>query len=154
VKGGSAGLNFQPITLEIVRHFGKNGGNPLGLHGEDEPLMSQTPSLNLQGAFLTLVVMGLVVRWSKVEDDAVMHEFGERVLERAVNEAKRMGLHHPYIYQNYAGASQDVFAGYGLENRLRLMEIQKRYDPEGVFHRLQPGGFKVQVAQEYSDFEE
>jgi hypothetical protein len=41
VKGGSAAVNFQPITLEIVRHFGKNGGNPLGLHQEDEPLMSK-----------------------------------------------------------------------------------------------------------------
>ena len=41
VKGGSAGVNFQPITLEIVRHFGKNGGNPLGLHEEEEPLMSK-----------------------------------------------------------------------------------------------------------------
>jgi hypothetical protein len=38
---GSAAVNFQPITLEIVRHFGKNGGNPLGLHEEDEPLMSK-----------------------------------------------------------------------------------------------------------------
>jgi hypothetical protein len=45
VRGGSAGLNFQPITLEIVHHFGKNGGNPLGLHGEDKPLMSNNPFL-------------------------------------------------------------------------------------------------------------
>jgi hypothetical protein len=108
----------------------------------------------VKGVFLILVVMGLVIRWSKVEDDAVMREFGDRVLERIVGEAKKMGLHHPYIYQNYAGAGQDVFAGYGLENRLRLMEIQKKYDPEGVFTRLQPGGFKVQDLQEYPDFEE
>jgi hypothetical protein len=26
-----------------------------------------------------------------------------------------------------------VFAGYGLENRKRLQEIQKKYDPDGIF---------------------
>jgi FAD/FMN-containing dehydrogenase len=54
-----------------------------------------------------------------------------------------MGLHHRYIYQNYANISQDVFAGYGEENRDRLRKIQRKYDPEGVFSRLQPGYFKV-----------
>jgi FAD/FMN-containing dehydrogenase len=54
-----------------------------------------------------------------------------------------MGLHHPFIFQNYARYDQDVFAGYGLENRKRLQEIQKKYDPDGVFSRLQPGYFKV-----------
>ena len=41
VKGAGLGMNFQPLTLEIVRHFGKNGGNPLGLEDVDEPLMSK-----------------------------------------------------------------------------------------------------------------
>jgi hypothetical protein len=45
--------------------------------------------------------------------------------------------------QNYAGAAQDVFAGYGEKNRERLRDIQSKYDPEGVFSRLQPGGFKL-----------
>jgi hypothetical protein len=40
VRGGAVGMNFQPVNLEIIRHFGKNGGNPLGLEDVDEPLMS------------------------------------------------------------------------------------------------------------------
>jgi hypothetical protein len=87
--------------------------------------------------------MGLVIRWSKAEDDNIIHQFGEKFLKRVVEEAKEMGLYHRYIYQNYAAASQDVFGGYGEENRQRLLEIQRRYDPEGVFSRLQSGGFKV-----------
>jgi hypothetical protein len=87
--------------------------------------------------------MGHVIRWSKAEDDNIMHQFSEKVLKRAVEEAKEMGLYHRYIYQNYAAASQDVFGGYGEENRQRLLEIQRRYDPEGMFSRLQPGGFKL-----------
>jgi hypothetical protein len=38
---------------------------------------------------------------------------------------------------------QDVFAGYGEENRGKMKEIQRKYDPEGIFDRLQPGYFKV-----------
>jgi hypothetical protein len=52
-------------------------------------------------------------------------------------------LWHRYIYLNYADASQDVFAGYGEENRERLRGIQKQWDPEGVWSKMQPGGFKI-----------
>ena len=39
--------------------------------------------------------------------------------------------------------SQDVFGGYGEENRKRLIAISERYDPRGVFQRLQPEYFKL-----------
>jgi hypothetical protein len=57
--------------------------------------------------------------------------------------AKERDLWHRYIYLNYADASQDVFAGYGEENRERLRGIQKQWDPEGLWSKLQPGGFKI-----------
>lgn len=56
---------------------------------------------------------------------------------------KEEGVHHRYIYQNYANQTQDVFAGYSDESRKRLVEVQKKYDPEGVFSRLQPGYFRL-----------
>jgi hypothetical protein len=34
---------------------------------------------------------------------------------------------------NYAGAAQDVYAGYNPQNVARLKEIQKAIDPKGVF---------------------
>jgi len=68
---------------------------------------------------------------------------GNRLLHRSIDLSKHMGLHHRYIYQNYADGAQDVFAGYGEENRGRLRAIQKKYDSEGVFSKLQPGYFKV-----------
>ena len=57
--------------------------------------------------------------------------------------AKERGLWHPFVYQNVAARSQDVFAGYPPENRERLREIQRKYDPKGIFPRLQPGYFQV-----------
>ena len=44
---------------------------------------------------------------------------------------------------NYASQDQDVFAGYGTNNKRKLKRIQREYDPEGVFARLQPGYFKL-----------
>ena len=90
-----------------------------------------------------MIVVGNTLRWSNIEDDSLMHKVGEAILERAVEEGKKMGLYHRYMYQNYASANQDVFGGYGEKNRERLQAIQKLYDPEGVFSRLQPGGFKL-----------
>ena len=52
-----------------------------------------------------------------------------------------------YLYPKTAGPEpthgEDVFAGYGEENRGRLREISRRYDPDQVFQVLQPGYFKL-----------
>ncbi|KAH6628164.1 hypothetical protein F5144DRAFT_578139 [Chaetomium tenue] len=46
-------------------------------------------------------------------------------------------------YLNYANKTQDPMATYGEEN-IRLMQgVAAKYDPEEVFQRLCPGGFKV-----------
>jgi len=89
------------------------------------------------------MIVGYVLQWKRAEDDEVMHEVGERILGRAVEEAKRMGLWRKFVYMNYAGSGQDVFAGYGEGNWERLREVKGRWDPEGVFTKLQPGGFKI-----------
>ncbi|PMD44738.1 FAD binding domain-containing protein [Hyaloscypha variabilis F] len=127
IKSAAIGLNFQPLSHETIKHFRKNGGNPLGLEQEEEPLM----------------IVGYVLQWKREEDDEVMHKVGERILGRAVEEAKRMGLWRKFVYMNYAGSGQDVFGGYGEGNWERLREVGGRWDPEGVFTRLQPGGFKI-----------
>ena len=81
--------------------------------------------------------------WNNAEDDKVVLQAQTNIIDKSVALAKKMGLHHPYIFQNYAGKGQDVFAGYGPVNRKRLQDIQMMYDPDGVFSRLQPGYFKV-----------
>lgn len=88
-------------------------------------------------------VFEISFRWSRPEDDLRMQTAGNNVINRAAALSKSMGLDHRYIYQNYANASQNVFVGYGEENRAKLNAIQNKYDPEGVFSRLQPGYFKI-----------
>ena len=36
-----------------------------------------------------------------------------------------------------------MFHGFGVANKGRLIEISEKYDPEGVFQKLQPGYFKL-----------
>jgi FAD/FMN-containing dehydrogenase len=89
------------------------------------------------------IVINIGIVWDdKVDDEAVLGA-ARNFIERSVNLSKGMGLDHPYTYQNYAAGYQDVFAGYGKENRERLRRVQREYDPDGVFSRLQPGYFKV-----------
>jgi hypothetical protein len=82
--------------------------------------------------------------WNSKADDAAINGAVNRVLRRSTAMAKDMNIYHPYKYLNYARIGQDVFGSYSPENRKRLVEIQKEHDPDGVFTRLQPGGFRLQ----------
>lgn len=48
-----------------------------------------------------------------------------------------------WTYLNYADRSQDPFGSYGAGNVRRLKDVAVRYDPDGVFQKLCPGGFKI-----------
>lgn len=84
-----------------------------------------------------------MIMWTDAADDEVVERASRNVIDKAVALGKEMGLYHRYIYQNYAAHGRDVFGGYGPENRARLLEIQKKYDPNRIFARLQPGYFKL-----------
>ena len=88
-------------------------------------------------------VLSIAPKWDNAEDDAAIQDAFTDFMDRSISLAKEMGLLHPFIYQNYANISQDVFAGYGEENRQKLRDIQGKYDPERMFARLQPGYFKL-----------
>ena len=81
--------------------------------------------------------------WTSSADDERITAATSRVIDNAVATAKSMDLDFRYIYQNYASANQDVFAGYGQGNKQRLIDVSKKYDPDQVFRKLQPGYFKL-----------
>ncbi|KAL3490772.1 hypothetical protein BJX62DRAFT_237885 [Aspergillus germanicus] len=127
IPGAIMSFNMQMLTKHEIEIFAKNGGNALGIKPEDGPL------------FLFTLTPG----HSNPADDARFEALNDEIMGKVIAIAKQRGLYHPFIYQNYAGPGQDVYAGYGAENRARLSEVQKKYDPEGVFWNLQPGYFKV-----------
>ena len=118
---------FQPITSSQITHFRKRGGNALGISDADAPL----------------ILMNLAFMWSNDGDDDRVLAATQRIRDGAVDVAEGMGLGYRYVYQNYASLDQDVFAGYGEDNKQRLIRISRKYDPEQVFQNLQPGYFKL-----------
>lgn len=90
-----------------------------------------------------LTVFSLTFMYENARDDEIMKQTADRVMARSIALGQELGRWHRFIYQNYAGPGQDAFAGYGQENRARLLNIQHKYDPTGVFQRLQPGYFKL-----------
>ena len=87
--------------------------------------------------------MSLAYSWSSKSDDPRIYASTKRIIDRAIATAKELHLDHKYIYQNYASRGQDVFAGYGKANHDRLVRISKKYDPDQIFQKLQPGYFKL-----------
>ncbi|RYP06146.1 hypothetical protein DL764_003322 [Monosporascus ibericus] len=49
----------------------------------------------------------------------------------------------PYLFMNDASWDQDVIEHYGEDNVRKLKGIQAKYDPDQVFQKLVPGGFKL-----------
>ena len=72
-----------------------------------------------------------------------MRNFMRRLIYRFENAARSLGMAHPYLFQNHAFEEQNVFAGYGAENRARLKRLKQEVDPYEVFSTLQPGYYKL-----------
>ncbi|CAK1363564.1 Bifunctional solanapyrone synthase [Cercospora beticola] len=120
----------QILGKTTLSHTKNRGGNALGLSESDGPLL--------------IVQLGL--SWpagASEADDEAIYALGDALMRDVKQWSVKKGLEHRYIYMNYAGRSQNVFEGYGAKNHARLRQVAKKYDPEGVFQKLVPGGKKV-----------
>lgn len=118
---------MQIITTDMLTHMEKNGGNALGLSASDGPLM----------------LLNVAIMWANPADDEAIMKASSNMVSKTVAKAEEMGLCSDYLYMNYASQFQDVVTSYGHENHARLRDISKKYDPEQVFQKLQPGYFKI-----------
>lgn len=92
---------------------------------------------------LLFLVVNIDISWSNIADDERILAAAKAMVDRSVAAAKAKGLDHPYLYQNYAALQQDVFPSYGKENLAKLRATRQKYDPTGVWQKLQPGYFKL-----------
>lgn len=123
-------LSFQVITVPQMQKMQQNGGNALGLDPEQGPLLLINPA----------------PAWTDAADDERVNRFVDTLFKRTAVEAEKRGLASQYIYMNYASRYQDVIASYGHSNKAKLKSIARKYDPDRVFQRLQPGYFKLDGA--------
>jgi hypothetical protein len=58
--------------------------------------------------------------WIERDSDNRIMNTARNFIRRANTTAHSLSLGHPFLYQNYAAADQDVFPSYGRENYTRL----------------------------------
>lgn len=129
VRGANPVLIYQGITANQIKHMSKNGGNPLGLNPSSP-----------------VYLMHVACWWEDAKDDDTVYAMISKVLTRVKAEAKKRNANSDYIYMNYASLYEDVIRGYGQANQKKLQSIGKKYDPQQVFQKLQPGYFKLDKA--------
>ncbi|KAF2104658.1 FAD-binding domain-containing protein [Rhizodiscina lignyota] len=124
----------QPISRAAIAASKKRGGNAMGLEEEDGPL----------------VIWHIPWSWFNAKDDELMRTVGRELREKSEEVAKEAGLWHRYRYTNYAEESQEAYKGYGEEMLKWLKQVQKKYDPEGIYTKggLNSGYFKLNEKEE------
>ena len=125
VPGLVLSVVLQPLTTSMLT--AGCGKNSLGLCPDDG----------------NLVILDLTVQWKDAQSDSVVNTASQKLINEASYSADARGILHQYLYLNYALESQDPIASYGVQNLAELRAVSKKFDPEQVFQRLVPGGFKL-----------
>ena len=126
VKGIVFTLIFNPLTVATIRRSIEFGGNSLGLT-PDKPL----------------IICAIAATWEQVQDDSQVIKTTKTLFTNIDDEAKRQGVHNSYVYMNYAWEGQKVIDGYGELSKAELKRVSARFDPNGLFQKAVPGGFKL-----------
>ncbi|KAH8755813.1 hypothetical protein F5883DRAFT_469218 [Diaporthe sp. PMI_573] len=126
-EGLTTSFTLQAYPKSLLDKTAPAGGNSLGIDPQDGPLMS-------------ILILSF---WQNKEDDDKIHSTFKGVIEAVDKDAATRGTAVPYKYMNYAAPFQDPIGSYGKENKARLQAASKKYDPEGLFQKGVPGGWKL-----------
>jgi hypothetical protein len=118
-------------------------GLQLVLLTQPHPVTNGNNSLGLEPGRRDQVLTVLTAAYTFAEDDENVQTGMERIIATLEGILQERGLYMPYKYLNYADKSQDPIASYGDEIVARLQATSKKYDPQGVFQKQVPGGFKL-----------
>lgn len=92
-----------------------------------------------------MMIVQLAVTWTSAALDQLVEASCRGLIGKVDALAAERGARskNGYIYMNYAGKTQDVYAGYGPANLARLRSTATRWDPKGQFRKLWKGYFKL-----------
>ncbi|KAI9682137.1 MAG: hypothetical protein M1817_000191 [Caeruleum heppii] len=130
VKGLVWTLMFQPLPRIITDLGIQRGGNVLGLDRQPK----------------NAVLFLFYAQWDLAQDDAAIYKATTTMIDQINAAVKRLRTQNSFVYLNYAFPTQNPIGSYGPANVKLLQAASKKYDPQGVFQRLVPGGFKISKA--------
>ncbi|ESK84369.1 fad binding domain-containing protein [Moniliophthora roreri MCA 2997] len=90
-----------------------------------------------------VLLFGIGVYWDDPALDGPIEKWNQDLLAWGTEESKARGLEVPWLYLNYALPWQPVYESFGAANHQKLKDLKNQYDPENVFGRLWPGGYKL-----------
>lgn len=131
VSGLTFSFGYHPLTKAMLESSAGAGGNAIAIPPLDGPL------------FVVLVNPG----WNLPKDDSRVFKTVGNFVADLRKLATDNGLLHRYIFANYAYQKDDCISGYGQESIIKLAETSKKYDPEGIFQKGVPGGFKLPIVE-------
>jgi hypothetical protein len=122
-------LDWQPIGKLWLEASAANGvgGTPLELS-------------STKGVYLCYAE---VVEWIGSEYDDFVMQWVEKTTYKINNATLAAGLFDSFNYMGDTAGFQSMYRGYGVLNQAKLLSISRKYDPERLFQRLLPGGFKI-----------
>ncbi|KAM7187236.1 bifunctional solanapyrone synthase [Rhypophila sp. PSN 637] len=126
-EGFTFSFGFKPLTKSLLKHSQEAGENAMGISPADGPLF---------------IVLTNPVWTNPADDNRIFAAIEEFLIELREIACER-GLLYRYIFVNYAYWKDDVMAGYGKDSIERMKAVSAKYDPEGLFQKGVPGGFKL-----------
>ncbi|KAL9628321.1 MAG: hypothetical protein Q9164_007318 [Protoblastenia rupestris] len=130
VKDLSVTNTYQTFTASMLEAARAAGGDALDLHDPN-------------GNGVNAVLYG--ANWIDAKDDDVVNKFIQDTVDTLDAKAKAADLYYNFIWINDAAESQIKQAFSKYESFPRLKDIARRYDPDAVFQKLLPGGFKLGI---------
>ncbi|ESZ98876.1 FAD binding domain containing protein [Sclerotinia borealis F-4128] len=118
---------FQPVPTAFGQIGAQRGGDMLGFDRFNE----------------TLVLFQCYLAWNGAEQDDFFQSQGDSLISQLSDYAISLGQSNPFIYLDYAYKTQKPLEGYGAANIEKIRAAAAKYDPEGVFQTMVPGGFKI-----------
>ena len=124
----AAQTQYQPIPRIFTEHSIQRGGNVLGLDRVQD----------------NSILLCLLFIWEDTSKDQELQDLLSATLSKITTYTKNVpGGYRDWQYVNYAYADQDPIGSYGEANIEYLKTISKKYDPQQVFQKLAPGGWKL-----------
>ncbi|KAI0161873.1 FAD-binding domain-containing protein [Hypoxylon sp. FL1284] len=119
---------FQPVPAIIAAHSAASGGNVMGLErNTGNAILFQYAAMMKTAEQAAWVYPKLQAGLQIIKDFAAGIEGGLM----------------DWLYMNYADVTQNVLGSYGVENVETIRNVAAKYDPDQVFQKLCPGGWKV-----------
>ncbi|KAK7749285.1 hypothetical protein SLS62_008254 [Diatrype stigma] len=127
LEGLVCSYTLQPYARSLLEASASKGGNSLGLHPSHGPVIS----------------VAYLMYWKNKDDDEKILGAFRGALEKTTEDAKSRGTFIDFTYMNYSYTFQDPIGSYGAANKKSLQEASRKYDPEGIFQKGVPGGWKL-----------